>query len=128
MGDSLEVVASPWYTAEVQALPRPHRDRIDSKVDTFTEKGWSTAMADETIKALRDGIYELRVLGRGAAFRLLFFVVPGLSPRLVVLTTCALKSDMLKRQRMEAEIGRAIVRRAAWMEQRKKEEEENDEG
>ena len=127
MGDSIKVVASPWYTAEVQALPKLHRDRIDSKVFTFTEKGWSAAMADETIKPLRDGIYELRVLGRGAAFRLLFFVVPGLSPRLVVLTTCALKSDMLKRQRMEAEIERAIERRAAWMEQRKK-EEEKDEG
>jgi hypothetical protein len=128
MSDSLEFVASSWFTAEVEMLPRLHRDRIDSKVHTFVEKGWSAAMADETIKHLRDGIYELRVLGRGAAFRLLFFVVPGLSPRLVVLTTCALKSNMLKRQRMEAEIDRAIKRRSEWMEQRRKEEEENDEG
>lgn len=90
-------------------------------------KGWCAAMGNETIKPLRDGIYELRVLGRGAAFRLLFFVVPGLSPRMVVLTTCASKSDMLKRQRMEAEIDRAIQRRAAWMEQRNEDEEEHDE-
>ncbi|HYW10442.1 MAG TPA: type II toxin-antitoxin system RelE/ParE family toxin [Longimicrobium sp.] len=127
MNDSLEVVASSWFTAEVRALPRLHRDRIDSKVATFTRKGWSAAMGDQTIKPLRDGIYELRVLGRGAAFRLLFFVMPGLSPRLVVLTTCALTSDMLKQQRMEAEIDRAIKRRGEWMEQRRK-EEVNDEG
>lgn len=74
------------------------------------------------MKHLRDGIYELRVLGTGAAYRLLFFVMPGRSPRVVVLTTCASKSVMQKRQRMEAEIDRASSRRAEWLEQQQKRE------
>ena len=125
MSDRIEVVPTPWFMAEVRALSREDRDRIDRRLGTFTGKGWSAAQADASVKHLRDGIYELRILGTGPAYRVLFFVVPGRSPRMVVLTTCASKSLMQKRQRMEAEIERAVARRAQWMErQRKREEDE----
>lgn len=126
MKDTLKVVASSWYAAEVRALPAHHRDRIDRKLAALVAKGWSAAIGDGSVKHLRDGIHELRVLGQGAAFRLLFFLVPGRSPRVVVLTTCAAKSTLAKRQRLDAEIERAQNRRTVWMEQRN--EEANDEG
>lgn len=122
MGDSLEIVTSSWYMLELGALPKDHRDQIQRKLVAFAAKGWSAAMADQTVKHLQDGIYELRVLGHGAAFRLLFFVVPGRRPRVIVLTTCAAKSLTQKRRRLDAEIERAKSRRAFWMENDKKEE------
>ena len=118
MDDTLTVVASSWYTTEVRALLAEHRDRIDRKLAALVAKGWSAAISDGSVKHLRDGIHELRALGQGAAFRLLFFLVPGRSPRVVVLTTCAPKAAMAKRQRLDAEIERAKNRRTAWMEQR----------
>jgi putative component of toxin-antitoxin plasmid stabilization module len=127
MSDSLEVVVSPWYMVEFRALPKDNRDQIQRKLIAFAAKGWSAAMADQTVKHLQDGIYELRVLGHGPAFRLLFFVVPGRRPRVIVLTTCAAKSLTQKRRLLDAEIERAKGRRAAWMENDKKDEEGTDE-
>lgn len=122
MSDSLEIVTSSWFRHEFEELQKEQRNRINQKLIEFTAKGWSAAMADQTIKHLRDGIHELRVLGR-PAFRLLFFVVPGRRPRVVVLTTCAAKSLMKKRQRLDAEIERAKSRRAAWMAEHTRKEE-----
>lgn len=119
MSDELEIVPTPWFVSEVRALQGEDRVRIDRKLALFVQKGWSGAMADGTVKHLRDGIHELRVLGHGAAFRLLFFLMPGRTPRVVVLTSCAAKSVMKKRQRMDAEVERASNRRAWWLEQQK---------
>lgn len=120
MSDTLEVVPTSWFISEVRALPGEDRDRIDRRLGKFAEKGWTDAVGDGSVKHLRDGIHELRVLGRGAAFRVLFFLMPGRSPRVVVLTTCAAKSVMNKKQRLDAEVERAKDRRARWMEQQKK--------
>ena len=127
MSDSLEVVPTQWYESELMALPGPAQTRVERKVNALRQKGWDLAVKDQTIKHLRDGIHELRVLGHGAAFRVLFFVVPGRSPRLVVLTACPAKSAMKKHSRMDAEIERAVLRRALWLEQQKK-NKENDDG
>jgi phage-related protein len=123
MSDGFELVASAWFRQELAALPQEQQDRIDGKLAAFTSKGWSAAKRDQTVKHLDDGIYELRIVGHGPAYRLLFFVVPGRQPRIVVLTTCAAKSLMKKRQRMESEIERAKSRRAAWREEMRKKEE-----
>lgn len=124
MSDGLEVVSTPWYEAELLALPGPDQERVERRLKGLSSRGWGPSMADQRIKHLRDGIYELRILGRGAAYRVLFFVAPGLAARVVVLTTCAAKSLMKKRGVMEAEIRRALDRRAWWMEQKRKEEED----
>jgi putative component of toxin-antitoxin plasmid stabilization module len=120
MGDALEVVSTPWFKEEVLALPEMDQDRIDRCIRNLLDKGWNDAVRDRTVKSLRDGIYELRILGHGPAYRLLFFLMPGRTPRLVVLTTCAAKSLMKKRQRMDAEIERAKWRRALWVDQQKR--------
>lgn len=117
MSDSFEVVPTPWFVAELRAIQKADRNRIDRKLIKFAQKSWTDALADGSVKHLRDGIHELRVLGHGAAFRILFFLMPGRSPRVVVLTTCAAKSVMKKRQRLDAEVERAIDRRARWLEQ-----------
>lgn len=120
MSDPLAVVVTEWFFEEVSALSGPDRDRVHRGLERLVRKGWSAAIADATVKHLRDGIHELRIMGRGAAFRVLFFLVPGRSPRVVVLTTCAAKSVMKKRQRMDAEVERAKWRRAVWMDQQTK--------
>jgi phage-related protein len=122
MSDGLEVVTTPWYDAELLALPGPDQERVERRLKSLGAIGWGRSMADQRIKHLRDGIYEVRILGRGAAYRVLFFVAPGLAARVVVLTTCAAKSLMKKRSAMDAEIRRALDRRAWWLEQQKKEE------
>jgi phage-related protein len=124
MGNEVEIVTTPWYDAELRELPEHDQRRVGDRLRAFGDKGWRQAIADQTVKHLRDGIHELRVLGRGAAFRVLFFVVPGRSPRVVVLTTCAAKALLTKRQRLNAEIERACVRRVWWLEQQKKEEDD----
>jgi putative component of toxin-antitoxin plasmid stabilization module len=125
MADELEVVPTHWYTAEVRALPEEGRTRVDRRLLNFARKGWTASLGDATVKHLRDGIHELRVVGRGAAYRVLFFLAPGRSPRMVVLTTCAAKSDLKKRPRMDAELERASERRAQWIEQQKRTEDDD---
>jgi putative component of toxin-antitoxin plasmid stabilization module len=120
MDDSLEVVPTPWFLGEVRALQKRDKVRITRRLAEFVTKGWTKASKDGSVKHLRDGVYELRVLGRGAAFRLLFFLMPGRTPRVVVLTTCAAKSVIKKPKRMDAEIKRANDRRAQWLQQHKR--------
>lgn len=124
MSDALEVETTPWYEEEVLALPRPDQNRINRRLRALPRKGWNAAIRDGTVSPLRDGIHELRILGRGSAYRILFFLAPGRTPRLVVLTTCATKELMKKRQRMDAEIERAKWRRALWIDQQKRRTDE----
>lgn len=120
MSDAVEVVYSSWYNEELEGLPEHHKARVERRIDVFVEKGWSSSMRDETIALLQDGIYELRVVGRGPAFRVLFFLAPGRSPRVVVLTACLAKAKLTKRHRLEAELNRAKNRRTDWLEQQRK--------
>lgn len=121
MSDTLDVVPTRWYEAELLALSNEDQARVERRVAMLRRRGWKDSVTDRSIKHLRDGIHELRVLGRGAAFRVLFFVVPGRSPRVVVLTACAAKSLLKKRARLDAEIERAKSRRAAWLNENRKE-------
>jgi phage-related protein len=120
MSDSFDVVLTEWYKLELLELPEGDQARVKRKLHDFSGKGWAAAITDQSIRHLREGIHELRILGKGASFRVLCFLVPGRSPRVVVLTTCASKSKMKKRKRFEAEIERAKTRRDLWQEQQKK--------
>ncbi|HEV3050029.1 MAG TPA: type II toxin-antitoxin system RelE/ParE family toxin [Longimicrobium sp.] len=127
MSEALEILPSSWYRLELAALPKDQQERINRKLMALAAKGWSAAVADQTVEHLQDGIHALRVVGHGPAFRPLFFVVPGRRPRVIVLTTCPAKSLTKKRQRLEAEIERAKKRREAWIEEHTKKEEEEEE-
>ncbi len=129
MGDALEVVATEWYKFDLATLPQEDQDRVSARLVSLSRKGWRQAMADQTVKHLRDGIHEVRVLGHGAAFRVLFFLAPGRSPRVVVLTACVAKSEMQKRKRLDAQVDRAMRLRAAWRaQQQNRDQEENADG
>jgi putative component of toxin-antitoxin plasmid stabilization module len=120
MGDGIDIVFSSWYNEELAALASEHQARIEARIRRLPAKGWMQAVADRTIAPLRDGIYEIRVQGTGPAFRVLFFVMPGRTPRIIILTSCVAKSVMTKRHRMNAELERAKVRRDLWLEQQRK--------
>jgi hypothetical protein len=117
MDDEIEVVSSPWFTEELLAVPEADAKRIVDRLSSLHRKGWRAAIADGTIKHLRNGIWEVRVLGTGAAYRLLFFPAAGRAMRLVVVTTCVAKSVIAKRKRLEQELDRAIRRRDEWIQQ-----------
>lgn len=78
-------------------------------------KGWAASVQSRDVAELEGGIWELRVVGRGPAYRILFFVVPDGSGRAVVLTACTAKASIKKAHVMRAEIQRAKVRRAQWL-------------
>jgi hypothetical protein len=94
--------------------------RVTRKLRTVRNKKWSEAIADRSIAPLTDGIHEVRILGRGAAYRLLCFVAPGRGVRLVVLTGCVNKGVVKKRAGMAAEIARAKARRQVWLNEQEK--------
>jgi hypothetical protein len=117
VNDEVQLVPSSWFTQEFSALPVHLQERVAKRLQTFEQKGWSASTSSRDIVALKDGIWELRVLGRGAAFRVLFFLDPRERSRVVVLTTCASKSSIKKAHMMSAEITRAKMRRAQWLQQ-----------
>jgi hypothetical protein len=117
MRDEVRIVYTRWYNADLKRLPESSQAIIEKTIALLEEKGWEKALIARLIAPLQDGIYELRVNRRGAAFRILFFLAPGRTPQVVVLTTCAAKSEIKKRHRMNAEIKRAKERRAMWLEQ-----------
>jgi putative component of toxin-antitoxin plasmid stabilization module len=120
MSDEFVVVFSSGFRDEVIRLPDGDRAWITRKLADLRKKTWSAAVHDRTVAPLRDGIWEVRIVGRGAAYRLLFFIVPGRSPRVIVLTSCAAKAAMTKKKLLDASITRALDRRAGWLEQEAK--------
>lgn len=119
MNDEIRIVSSSWFTAEFLELSAPARKRIDRRLAGLQEKGWTAALADGTIKHLEEDIWEVRVLGTGESYRLLFFPTPGRRMRLLVLTTCATKAAVGKRRLLSLAIERARSRRDWWIEQQK---------
>jgi putative component of toxin-antitoxin plasmid stabilization module len=69
---------------------------------------------------LEDGIWELRVVGRGSAFRCLCFLDARARDRVVVLTACVAKASIKKRHVMTTEVQRAKVRRGLYLEQERR--------
>ncbi len=120
MADEVDITLTTECRAELRELPRPDRQWIGGVIRSFQAKGWQAAVGDQTIGPLEDGFWELRVVGHGAAYRILFFVAPGRSPRLVVLTLCLTKSESQKMRVLKAALGRASRRRLRWMEQEAK--------
>ncbi len=119
MNDHVRVVPTTWFTQEFLALPVHQRKRVAKRLQTLWHKGWTASVADRDIVVLDDGIWELRVLGRGAAFRVLFFLDRRERGRVVVLTACVPKSSIKKAHVMAVEIQRAKMRRAQWLQQEK---------
>lgn len=120
MNETFELVFSSWFHDEVMRIPGEDRTRITRKLRDLRRKAWSATVHDRTVAPLRDGIWEVRIVGHGASYRLLFFILPGRSPRVIVLTSCVAKAAMVKKTRLDAAIARALDRRASWIEQEAK--------
>lgn len=117
MSDEIEVTLTTDCRAELRELPKPDRVWIGGVITELQRKGWQAAMADQTIAHLREEFWYLRIVGHGAAYRILFFVMPGRSPRLIVLTLCLTKSESQKMRVLKAALERAERRRKAWLQE-----------
>ncbi len=117
MNDDVRVVPTPWFTKEFFALSVHLQKRVAKRLQILGQKGWTASVADRDIVGLNDGIWELRVVGRGAAFRILFFLDRRERGRVVVLTACIPKSSIKKAHVMAVEIQRAKMRRVQWLQQ-----------
>lgn len=115
MSDVVRLEFTRDYLAEVAVLPARHRDRIADRLTYLPAKGWSASVRDRDVAPLRDGIWEVRVMGKGAAYRILFFVFPGDPGRMLLLTSCLDKASIKKQKVMDAAIERAKLRRDAWV-------------
>jgi putative component of toxin-antitoxin plasmid stabilization module len=122
--DAIRIVSSKWFTDELLRVQVDQRRRIRRRLGMVEEKGWMASVADGTIEHLRDGIWEVRVLGRGAAYRVFFFPAPRRTMRMLVLTTLVAKSVVAKQRRLDLEIERAKRRRDEWL----AEHQEDDDG
>lgn len=115
MRDEIRVVSTPWFEDEMLSVPVDQRRRIRRRLGTLEIKGWTGAIADGTIQHIRDGIWEVRVVGHGAAYRIFFFPAPRRAMRTLVLTTAAPKSAIEKQRLLDLEVERARRRRAEWI-------------
>ncbi|HWK89182.1 MAG TPA: helix-turn-helix domain-containing protein [Longimicrobium sp.] len=115
MADEVKALFSGWMSDELRALPPDQQARVVRRVSLLERKGWSASVRSRDVVHLEDEIWELRVVGKGPAYRLLFFVVEGSVPRIVVLTGCVGKSVMKKPGLMALEVARAERRRREWL-------------
>lgn len=117
MHDKVTAEYTEWVLKEIEELPTNEQVRVVRRISVLEGKGWSVSARDDDIKHLDGEIWELRVLGKGAAYRVLFFQVPGDPGRIVVLTSCVAKSQAKKRATGNAEVERAKRRREVWLKQ-----------
>lgn len=125
MDDAIRIISTRWFTDDLHRVPVDQQRRIRRRLGMLEAKGWMAAVADGTIEHLRDGIWEVRVLGKGAAYRVFFFPAPRRTIRMLVLTTVAAKSAVAKQRRLDLEIERARRRRDGWIAEH---QEDDDEG
>lgn len=120
MNDEVRVVITDWFLDDLGRLPLVDRRRVRGRLGELQRKGWSASAMNRDVAELEDGIWELRVVGRGSAFRCLCFLDSRARDRVVVLTACVAKASIKKRHVMAAEIQRAKVRRGLYLEQERR--------
>ena len=120
MSDVVRITVTDEYREDMRGLDSDQRRRINRRTRVLPRKGWSASVAAGDVAPLWDDIWELRVLGKGPAYRVLFFIHPEQPGRLVVLSACVAKSDIKKPRVLEAQVERAKRRRARWLANREK--------
>lgn len=116
MSDVSEIEYTEEASKELASIPADRRAAVLSKIQQVKLKGWQKSLEVRDVKKLEGEIYEIRQVGKGASFRVLCFQTGGETGRIVVTTTCAAKSKLLKRKRLKQEIRRAENRRLQWLE------------
>ena len=117
MSDIRNILVTDDAQREIKELPARERARVVSRIELLRRKGWQLSAQAQDIKRLDGEIWEIRVVGKGPAYRLLCFQAPGQPGRIVVVTSCIAKSAIAKRLRMNADVQRAENRRQEWITQ-----------
>ncbi len=117
MNDEVRVVPAEGFLRDVFRLPEDLHKRVDERIHMLKKKGWAASVRTGDVVSLEGGIWELRVVARGPAFRILFFTDTRHCGRLLVLTACLSKAALKKAHVMKTEIDRAKMRRAQWLQQ-----------
>lgn len=126
MSDLVRAEYTKWFRTELKALPPDQSARVVGRIHLLERKGWSISLKDDDVEELEDGIYELKVRGRGPAYRPLFFVVPGNPGRVVILTNCVSKGILKKGRVKKGQITQAKNRRAEWLQRKQSDHAEDD--
>lgn len=117
MQDALTIEFTTWFIEELQELPTDEQARVARRLAVLERKGWAASAENRDVAPLKDGIWEVRIVGKGPSYRLLCFQIPGDPGRIVVLTSCVKKGLMKKSAVKDAEIERASTKRALWLSQ-----------
>ncbi len=117
MSDIANIVYMAEARKEIAALPAADQARVVARIEQVQKTGWQNALETQTVKKLRGDIYEIRVAGKGSAYRVLCFQTGGQGGRIVVTTSCETKSNLLRQRRLRQAISRAESRREKWFTQ-----------
>lgn len=118
MIEPLRIELLPIAADEIRSLGPVAAARIEAKLRIIRAAGWEAARAGEMIRdlgSLEKGIHEIRVTGRGEAYRLLCFATGDRTGRIVVLASCIRKSRLLGHRRLSQHVRRAAARRDEWL-------------
>lgn len=95
MSDIVEIVYMAEAKKEIAALPENQQARVVGRIEQVRKVGWQDSLENKTVKKLEGQIYEIRVTGKGTAYRVLCFQMGGKNGRIVVTTSCEAKSKLL---------------------------------
>jgi hypothetical protein len=117
MRDDVKMAYTDDFRRELLAIPPEQQRRVARRIAHQERRGWADGVKAGDLVPLQHEIWELRIVGRGAAYRVLFALVPRDPVRLLLLTTCSSKARLKKRAVMDAELRRARARLDHWLEQ-----------
>lgn len=118
MSAELRVVIPPLARDEIRSFGARAAARIEDRLRILRAAGWEAARSAGMIRDLGSiarGIFEIRVTGRGEAYRLFCFAAAGRPGRIVVVASCVEKSRLLGQLRFREHVLRAALRRDDWM-------------
>jgi hypothetical protein len=116
----LRILVPRLAADEIRSFGPRAAARIEERLRIVRAAGWEGARSAGMIRDLgriAKGIFEIRVTGRGEAYRLLCFATGDGSGRIVVVAGCVQKSRLLGSLRMKEHVLRAALRRDEWMAQ-----------
>ncbi len=114
----LRVLVPRIAADEIRSFGPRGAARIEERLRIVRAAGWEAARSAGMVRdlgRLAKGIFEIRVTGRGEAYRLLCFATGDGSGRIVVVAGCVEKSRLIGALRMKEHVLRAAARRDEWM-------------
>ncbi len=113
--DIARVVLTEDANVAIRWLPADEAARIRRALRKLPRLGWTDALKTRLVVRLSGHIHELRVPGRGQAYRVTCFIAAEEGMKTVVIVDCVPKSRW-KVRRVAAYLDRAERVRARWLE------------